>query len=159
MHIVTQLSKPKRFALQLHFHALPPRHKKERSTLRAVQFYTCSCLLAPKHKLYCFGGKTKIFRSTTCSPQRGAPTCLGSRHWLLGGVQGTLGKCSTPGCCTLPCVQQNQDNNIGDCTLWSLARGPTPSAGSSIFLLSEEKNVNNAKPFDNECTGDKIETK
>ena len=47
MHIVTQLSKPKRFALQLHFHALPPRHKKERSTLRAVQFYTAPACLPP----------------------------------------------------------------------------------------------------------------
>ena len=92
--------------------AATPQKGEKYAARRAVLHRTC--LLAPKHKLYCFGGKTKIFRSTTCSPQRGAPTCLGSRHWLLGGVQGTLGKCSTPGCCTLPCVQQNQDNNIGD---------------------------------------------
>ena len=153
------LNSPSRSGLHCNCTFTPCRHGTKR---REVRYAPCSstpaCLLAPKHKLYCFGGKTKIFRSTTCSPQRGAPTCLGSRHWLLGGVQGTLGKCSTPGCCTLPCVQQNQDNNIGDCTLWSLARGPTPSAGSSISTLWG-KNVQNAKPFENKCTGDKIERK
>ena len=120
--------------------AATPQKGEKYAARRAVLHRTC--LLAPKHKLYCFGGKTKIFRSTTCSPQRGAPTCLGSRHWLLGGVQGTLGKCSTPGCCTLPCVRPTKSGQqywrylIAPCEVLPGAPHLQPV---HPFPLSEEK--------------------
>ena len=44
MHIVTQLSKPKRFALQLHFHALPPPEKGEKYATRRAVLHLPACL-------------------------------------------------------------------------------------------------------------------
>ena len=83
MHIVTQLSKPKRFALQLHFHALPPRHKKERSTLRAVQFYTClpAC---PQTQIVLLWRKDQNIQINNLQPSKGCTHMLGFKALTLG---------------------------------------------------------------------------
>ena len=83
MHIVTQLSKPKRFALQLHFHALPPRHKKERSTLRGVQFYTAPACL-PQTQIVLHWRKDQNIQINNLQPSKGCTHMLGFKALTLG---------------------------------------------------------------------------